>query len=139
MNSQRLKEFIDTELHVGIQSTCSGAWPVIYRKWTDPERNNEVWCEEVAQTPSAFEQAYDSQEKAVTYNEEPHSFKECTNARDSLEMAYAIAALPKLLKLARFVAANPNITNPTAKKLATAALDALCVPDPIPHEDPEVQ
>jgi len=137
MNSQRLKEFIDTELHVGIQSTCSGAWPVIYRTWHDPERNAD-WNEEVAQTPSAFVQAYDVNEKAVTYNEEPHSFKECTNARDSLEMAYAIAALPDLLRLAR-AAANTTFTPGAIKSLARKALDALCVPDPIPHEDPEVQ
>lgn len=130
------KRQISAPYHVGIASTCSGAWPVIYAGWNDPDTGND-WNEVIGETPSAFIMDYDAHEKAVSWNEEPHSFKLTKEGSQSIANAYLFAAAPMMRDVLREVMGASQ--NATLRDLAMQALDATTPPAELPQEDPEAQ
>ncbi|ATI15700.1 hypothetical protein [Bordetella phage vB_BbrM_PHB04] len=120
--------------NVAISSTCSGASPVIYEQCQDPD-TGENWNRELGQTNTAFVADYDNAAKAVTWNEEPHSFKLTDEGQESIALAYLFAAAPTMRDALREVLRTSH--DAKLRGLAMAALDATAPPSELPQADPE--
>jgi hypothetical protein len=129
------KTKLEPAFKVGIESTCSGAWPVIYETCVDPD-NGEEWNREIARGNTAFVQDYDPYEKAVTWNQEPAAFKPHGDSDEAIADAYLMAAAPMMADALRAVVRSRSAPA-RVKRLAAEALGASEVPATIPQQDPQ--
>jgi len=120
---------------VGIESTCSGAWPVIYEVCYDPDTHEE-WNRELARCNSAFAEteAHRNSGEAATWNEDPSAFEPTADSRDSIGTAYLFAAAPMMRDVLREVLRTSQ--DAKLRKLAMAALDESQPPAELPLENP---
>lgn len=119
---------------VAINSTCSGAWPVIYEPCMD-EKEGE-WNREVARTNTAFVETVEHRQsdKAATWNEDPSAFQPTENSAEEIATAYLLAAAPTMADALRAIALSPT-TPQHLKALARAALAVAEVPAVLPQAD----
>lgn len=119
---------------VAINSTCSGAWPVIYEQCVDDAEG--PWNREVASTNTAFveTEAHRMSNKAATWNEDPTAFEPTDNSAEEIATAYLLAAAPTMADALRAVALSPSAPN-HLKALARAALATAEVPTQLPRAD----
>ena len=82
---------------VGISSTCSGAWPVIYETCVAP-KSGEEWNREIAAGNTAFIETQEHRESGVsaTWNEDPAAFKPNDDSDETIADAYLMAAAPMM-------------------------------------------
>jgi hypothetical protein len=88
-------------LEVRIDSTCSGAWPVIFQRCIDP-KTNEEWERELGQTETAYvEKSHRARDngKYGGYDEAPGRFKPAKDCDEALANARLWAAAPDLLAM----------------------------------------
>lgn len=123
---------------VAINSTCSGAWPVIYEPCMD-EKEGE-WNREVARTNTAFVETAEHRQsdKAATWNEDPSAFQPTENSAEEIATAYLLAAAPTMADALRAVALSPTAPQ-RLKALARAALAVTEVPAALPQADAYTQ
>lgn len=118
---------------VGISSTCSGAWPVIYEPNTDPDTGEE-WNREVGKTNTAFVGDYDRATRAVCWNDDPRAFKRTENSYQEIATAYLFAAAPVMADVLRAVLRSR--ASHSLKLQAYAALKLIEAPYPLPRTAP---
>lgn len=124
---------------VGIQSTCSGAWPVIYEPCCDPETGRE-WNREIARGNSVFveTETHSNGGKAETWNENPSAFERRDDYDENIAVAYQLAAAPTMADALRAVLRSRSASE-DLKELARFALEAAEPPSDLPQEHPETE
>lgn len=121
---------------VGINSTCSGAWPVIYEICFDPNMKR-WWNREVARCNSVFGETEEHRngDKAETWNENPSGFEPRQNSEQEIRTAYLLAAAPTMADVLRAMLRSRSASD-DLRDLARFAMAAAKPPTVLPQADP---